>query len=117
MSSGRVPERGQRELHDVEAVEIRAERGRATASSSRGCGRDDADVDGTGRAARPAAPPAPRTRSSLAWMAAARRARRGRACRLRPLEEPPCAVGAPVKAPRSWPNSSLSSRLRAARRS
>ena len=53
-------------------------------------------------AARAAAWPARRRRS--------RRSRRGRACRRRPARSGPrLRFTAPVKAPRSWPNSSLSS--------
>ena len=53
------------------------------------------------------------TRSSFACSAAAaRRSRRGRACRRRPRSKrPSLRPAAPVKAPFSWPNSSDSSRL------
>ena len=51
------------------------------------------------------------TRSSLGCSSAAcRRPRRGRACRRRPARSGPVGPVAPVKAPFSWPNSSLSIR-------
>ena len=76
-------------------------------------GGDDADVDGDGLlAAEALEPSSPGARAGL-WpgrAARGRRSRRGRACR-RPRLEPACApVTASVKAPFSWPKSSLSRR-------
>ena len=74
--------------------------------------RDHAHVDlARLRCCRPARSRAPgaRAAASPACRAAARRSRRGRSCRRRRPRSARCAPSsAPVKAPRTWPNSSLS---------
>ena len=77
--------------------------------------RQDADVDlRRRRRRRPARPPgAPaRAAASPAPAAGCRRVRRGRRCRRRPARAGPAApASAPVNAPLTWPNSSLSTRF------
>ena len=78
-------------------------------------GGDDADVDRQVRVGAHAADLRASRARAAAWAAAraaARRSRRGRWCRRRPPRRRPArVVSAPVKAPFSWPNSSLSRRL------
>ena len=79
-------------------------------------GGDDAHVDldraSRRRRARSRAPAA-RAAASPACPAACRRSRPGRGCRRRPARSGPARrASAPVKAPFSWPNSSLSSSSR-----
>ena len=102
--------------HGEPVVEVLAERAvrRTIARRSRLVAADQADVDLDRW--RPADAlerlrPAARAAASPAARAAARRSRRGRTCRRRPPRSgPACALVAPVNAPFSWPNSSLSSR-------
>ena len=113
-----LAQRRHREGEDVEAVvEVLAERAPSftavtgsllVAATTRTSTRD------LGLAAEAAEGAAPRGRGGT-WpgcRAASRRSRRGRGCRRgRARSSPRAGRGAPVKAPRSWPKSSLSSRV------
>ncbi len=114
MSSTPLAQRRQVDrVHAQAIVQVRPEpparprRLRDRGASPRSPGRRRA-ASATSRPARTRPPAAP----AAAWpgsRAAGRRSRRGRSCRRRPARSAPAASQtAPVKAPFSWPNSSLS---------
>ena len=115
MSSARSRSAGTCEVDDVEAVvEVLAEGAGRDGLLEVAVGRrDDAHVGAAACACRRRASTralAARAAASPAARAAARRSRRGTACRPAASAKRPSFVAwAPVKAPRTWPKSSLSS--------
>ena len=112
-----LAQRRQHDLHDREPeVEVRAERAAVDLGAQVAVGRrDDAHVAaGSCRVRRRGGSRATRARAG-AWAgarAAARRSRRGTACRPSASSNAPIRRSvAPVNAPSSWPNSSDSSRF------